>query len=162
MRSRLEAEHPSGFSVLVLTGFVVAAFVLLLLQIGLPLLLGPGGLLLVVVLDVGLYVSIRRNRIRRTRPPSRIVWGRVRKEWRVRRRDALETQIAVGFVLGAFLAVVYAVGVAIRIEYWWINPNIPLYIVGSVITFLAFEVMLGLGPDRWQTESERFDTTEDH
>ena len=161
MRFRLESSHPKAFSALLLIALILGAFAFLVLQVGVPLLLGPVGLLIVLGFDLGLAIEISvRKRRRRQRP--RIVFGPIEKGWRVRRRDAFEREIAAGFVLGVFLLVVYAIGLAIRVEFWWINQDVALYVVGTVMTTLALWVWRGIRVGSWLSESEKFDTVKDH
>ena len=125
------------------------------------MLLGPVGLLIVLGFDLGLAIEIRvRKRRRRQRP--RIVFGPIERGWRVRRRDAFDREIAAGFVLGVFLLVVYAIGLVIRVEFWWVNQQFALYVVGTAMTTLALWVWRGIRIDSWISESEKFHTVEDH
>jgi len=161
MRSRLESSHPKAFSAFLLIALILGAFAFLVLQVGVPLLLGPVGLLIVLGFDLGLAIEIRVRK-RRRRPHPRVVFRPIEKGWRVRRRDAFDREIAAGFVLGVFLLVVYAIGLAIRVEFWWINQQFALYVVGTAMTTLVLWVWRGIRIDSWISESEKFDTVEDH
>jgi len=161
MRSRLESSHPKAFSSFLLIALILGAFAFLVLQVGVPLLLGPVGLLIVLGFDLGLAIEIRVRK-RRRRPRPRVVFGPIEKGWRVRRRDAFEREIAAGFVLGVFLLVVSAICLAKRVEFWWIGQQFALYVVGTAMTTLALWVWRGIRIDSWISESEKFHTVEDH
>src|SRR6266581_4740434 len=161
VRIQLESSHPKAFSALPLIALILGAFAFLVLQVGVPLLLGPVGILIVLCFDLGLAIEISvRKRRRRQRP--RIVFGPIEKGWRVRRRDAFEREIAAGFVLGVLLLVVSASGKKKRVEFWWINQQFALYVVGTAMTTLALWVWRGIRIDSWISESEKFDTVKDH
>ena len=152
--------HPA----LVVGGITIGILSLLFLQFAIPYFVGPFGLVVVGLLDLTIVISVRNRRLARKRSQRLPVirWGPVDPRYVLHRRNRLGTEMAASAVLALFIAVVYAVGVAVRVEYWWIARDLTLYAVGSILTSIGIWFTFGFEWGRLPSESELFDTTEDH
>lgn len=154
--------HPA----LVVSGITLGILTLFGIQFAIPYFLGPWGLVVVGVLDLLLFLELRRRRSRRTRPrkSGRIVFGTVDRRYVSHAKRPLEAELVATFAFAVFLVAIYALGVGIRFESLAVSPNLDLYIAGSILTTLAWVILR-----RWssteralESESEKYDTTEDH
>ncbi len=147
-------------------GITLGILVLFGVQFLIPYVLGPWGLIVVLVLDLLLFLVLRPGRARRkpSRSVTRITWGPVDRRYVSHDKHPLETEVAATFLFAAFLVVIYAVGVGIRVDSLVLSPNLLLYLVGSLMTTFAWLVLrLWHGANRsLESESEKYDTTEDH
>lgn len=164
MPSAMDCRHARIHPAVVVAGITLGILLLFSLHFAIPYLLGPLGLVAVVLLDVLIYLWIRRRRLVRKRPwkYSHIVWGPVDRRYVSRAPHQLEAEFAATFLFVAFLLGIYVIGTAIRVESWWIAPDVDLYVFGSIMTSLAFRILLVYRADPLQSESEKFDTTKDH
>ncbi len=158
------------FPAFLLLALILGTFAYLVLIAILPFLFGPWALLLAALIAAEILVAHRRHR-RRARTSSRIVWGLPVKGSAVRRpRDQIEAWVVGTFLLIAFAVVVWSVGAWLRATAFGSTLDLPWYIVGTVLVRLAIAILFGFGA--WglgarmgpgvPTQSELFDTTEDH
>ncbi len=151
---------------LVLGVETLGVLALLVLQVMLPLLFGPGGLAAAALLDLTLFLAYRHRRtVRRTSPRyPQVTWGPVDRRYRTNRKDALGKEIVATFVLVVFLAGLYVAGWIVRIDALYIGPDIALYVFGSAVAMLAAYSLMGFtyGRAPWVPRFDLEDTTDDH
>ena len=134
-------------------------------QFLIPYALGLAGLILVGLLDLIIYLALRRRARVRKRPRRypHVEFGPVDRRYVVRRKKGTaEEEVAAGFLLATFAVLVYVIGFAVRVEYWWVSPDVVLYILGSAMTTAALYIVRMFLTESVPSESDLFDTTEDH
>lgn len=163
-------RHPRAFAALFIAAVGLGFVGLLALQVLVPLVLGPAGLLLIVSFDLSLILAFHHAHRHPARPRyPHVTFGPVDKRYRARRRDAVESDFVATYAVIVFLLLLYAVGVALRVEYLAVDSDFALYLAGGVITTIA-DLLLApywgqfvpWGYWALQSESELFDTVEDH
>ncbi len=158
------------FPAFLVTGLILGTFAYLVLIAILPFLFGPWALVVAGLVGAEILLAHHRH-LRHARTGTRIVWGRPAKGSAVRRpRDRTEAYVVGTFLIVVFALVVYSVGTWIRFTTWAPTVDFPWYVVGLVLTRLGIAILFSLGV--WifpfshmgwlPSESELFDTTDDH
>lgn len=157
---------------LVLGGLTLGIFLLFVLQFAIPYLLGPVGLVVVVALDAGIFLALRHRKAvrRRLREREMVAMGLSDRRLAARHRRTINDEIVVAIAFVVFVIGFTLQGVGLGADSWSPQANLGLILMGLAITGIAYMVMISYGW-RWEfyggaydlrSESEKFDTTEDH
>ena len=153
---------------LVVSGITVGVLALFGLQFVIPYFLGPLGVLIVVALDAVIYLEFRHRKAmhRRPRMIHRFNPGARGPSLATGKRPVHDEVLA---TLGLFALLIgsYLAGTGLRYETVWNGTEVLVYFVGTAITsitlagliYMVYPYPTGL---RMRTESEAFDTTDDH
>lgn len=153
----LRETHARILRGLIMIAFILGTFVYMALLVILPLLLGPWGLLVAIVVSLEIVYYVRRQR----RQPRRqkLIWrpGRVARLENTNR--LLAGEVAAGFALGLFAVLLVLIGAVVRVESIRISDPTPIYLVGAVIArFWMWRLIVLSG---MTTYYETVDTTDD-
>ncbi|HYM41016.1 MAG TPA: hypothetical protein VEY12_12885 [Thermoplasmata archaeon] len=150
---------------LVVTGITLGILVLFFLQFALPYWLGPLGLAVAVFVDAAIYGELRHrhNKRRRARMGIRDLGGPadLHAAFHDRRPPKDEYVVTVAFLV--FVVGISMEGVALQANSWSAT-YIILNEVGSALMLIASLIWWPYSWRfyDWRSESEKYDTTEDH
>ncbi len=149
---------------LVVGGITLGILGLLFLQFAIPYWMGPAGLVAVGVVDVALYLELRhrramRRRVRGGNPPAGgpVERHRLTQTKRPLREESLAAIGVVIFVLGLALEVIALHDGSDPAMDFVVLPVGEVMLGIAILTWWPYEWILG-----WKSESENFDTTDDH
>lgn len=161
---------------LVVGGITLGILALFGLQFLIPYYMGPWGLVAVGLMDLAIFLELRHRRTVRRRQRKRgrgpPVPGDRRNVDRGRRPLEDEFVVAIAFVV--FVIGYVVEGVGLGADAWSPDMNPILIVVGTVITIAAYVALRGTGwkyygwgSGGWRygappSESEQYDTTDDH
>ncbi len=168
--TRPEPRHSHRLRIaLVVIGITVGILALFALQFLIPYFFGPAGLLIVVGLDLGTYLGVRHRKVRRMDSRNVGRSGRAPADGRSvpHAHGPVQDATLATLALFAFLVGCYLVGTSLRFESAWVSTNLALYFLGTVLTaitlggltYMVYPYPTAL---RMRSESEVYDTTEDH
>ena len=154
---------------LVVGNITLGIFLLFVLQFAVPYWLGPAGLVVVGLLDAATYLELRRRRAIRlhARAGHRPTGGPVGLRPVAESAHHLKDETVATVALLVFIVGFFIEGLGLRV----IDPAYPpattndiLWLAGSAVVMIA---LLMLRPYEWRrydlrSESEKFDTTDDH
>ncbi len=145
---------------LVVVGFTLGILLLFFLQFAIPYWIGPVGLVVVGLVDAAIYLELRRRRAkrRRARKSKGAVGGTVTP-----RRGPVKDEVVVTIGLIVFVLGFSIEGFALQANAGSLG-NFVLFRVGAATMTIA---CLMWSPYEWRfvdwrTESEKYDTTDDH
>ncbi len=159
---------------LVVGGITIGILLLLFLQFAIPFWTGPLGLLAVVLLDLAICLELRRLRTLRRRAHTRFRKGdRVPTVLLNQDQGPLKEALAVAVVFVLFVVGLLIEGAGLGTDISSRGAGLGLLVVGIVLTSAAYYVLmlygwesgigaLGFGYTDMRTESEKYDTTDDH
>lgn len=154
--------------VVVVVGGTVAIMALAFIQIALPIVFGLWGLATAMLIDLGVFLFFLRRQAAHRKPKKKggryplIKWGPADRRYATRRVDALEKEItATAVVTGIVLLIAWVSWGALRFPslYDW---NVTVLVVAGVMLLASVRILDGLLFTPLKSESEYFDTTEDH
>ncbi len=145
---------------LVVSGLTMAILLLVFLQFAAPYWLGLAGLIFVGFVDAAIYLEFRRRRAKRRRARiRRAAVGSLATPQRGHLKDELVATVAL---------LVLVLGLAVEgIAFQGIHESLPHFILFQVGIALTLVACLMLWPYEWRmydwrSESEKYDTTDDH
>ncbi len=149
----------------VVGGITLGILLLFLLQFAIPYWIGPAGLVVVGFVDAAIYLEARRRRAlrKRARTSNRAVGGPVDRHPVTHTKHPLEDEVVATIAL-----IVFVVGFSMEGAVLQAKPgslmNFVLFQVGAVMMTIAAVMWW---PYEWRpydlrSESEKYDTTEDH
>lgn len=153
---------------LVVSGITLGILLLLFLQVALPYLMGSVGLLVVGIVDAVLYLELRHRRAerKRARTGNRVPGGPGDRR-SVKRPFPDEIGVAIALVV--FVIGLCVEGVALQPDTGSSRANLFVFVLGITITTVGYVILRAYGwrygvwtQYDWTSESEKFDTTEDH
>ena len=162
--------HRTWFPAFLLAALILGTFAYLVLVLILPFIFGLWALLIAVFVAAEILYAHHRHR-RKPRKKSLIVWDPpVKGPAMGRPWDKLEAWVVGTFLFIVFAVVVWTVGIGVQVTNFGSAVNLPVYLTGVVLVRLALAMLFakgvwGLGTRMGPgipTESERYDTTEDH
>jgi len=174
---RLDRKHGHRLRpLLVVGGMTLGILILFGLQFLLPYILGPWGLVVVGLMDLAIFLELRHRRtvrrLRRERGRSpRIPGDRRSVDHHV---HPLEDELLVAIAFVVFVIGYVVEGIGLGADAWSPGVNPVLVVVGTVITVAAYVALRGTGwtyygwtSGGWRygtppSESEQYDTTDDH
>lgn len=149
-------------------GLTLGILLLIFLQFALPYWMGLTGLIALGFVDAAIYLEVRHRRAVRNRasrdnravgPPQRLAVTQAKRRFE---DETVATVALLLFIVGFFVQ-----GLSLRIT----NPAYPPATTNEILWWVGFAVvtiaLLLLAPYRWRpydwnSESEKYDTTEDH
>lgn len=159
---------------LVVSGITIGILLLLFLQFAIPYWLGPLGLGVVGLLDLAIYLEARHLRTLRRRAHTRYRKGdRAGTVLVARDKGPAKEALAVAVLFVLFVVGLWIEGVGLGADTSSRGVSLGALIVGMVLTAAAYSVLMlygwesGIGALGWgysdmRTESEKYDTTDDH
>lgn len=151
---------------LVVGGLTLGILMLFVLQFAAPYYGGLWGLVLIVILDLLIILEVR---LRKTTPPrplkkSRIVWGPVDPRYISHVKHPLELEVALTFVVITAMVGIYVLGTVFQGVSLGPDFDFNLNTVGVVMILMATWVLRGflIQSAVLKSESEKYDTTDDH
>ncbi len=151
----------------VVVGGTLAVLILAFFQIALPVVFGLWGLAALMLLDFGLFFlylhrsTAHKPRPRRGRYPL-ITWGPVDHRYAARRVDALEKEITASAVATGVIALIFIVSFVVYRGAPWIHPTFPVFFAAGIMLVATVRILDGLVHTPLASESELWDTTDDH
>lgn len=159
---------------LVVGGITIGILILLFLQFAIPYWIGPLGLVGVGLLDLAVYLEVRHLRTLRRRAHTRYRKGdRVATVLITRDQAPAKEALAVAVVFVLFVVGLWIEGVGLGADVSSRGAGLAALLVGMVLSAAAYFLLMlygwesGIGALGWgysdmRTESEKYDTTEDH
>ncbi len=159
---------------LVVAGITLGILILLFLQFAVPYWIGALGLVLMGLVDVAIYLEIRHLRTVRRRAHTRFRKGdRVANTFVLNDKAPLKDAYAVAIAFVLFVTGLCVEGVGLGADASSSGSGLVPLGVGILLTTAAYVALVfygwesGIGALGWgysdmRTESEMYDTTEDH
>ncbi len=157
-------RRPSRLRIgVVVVGGTLAILALAVGQVALPLVFGPWGLVAAILIDLGVFLYLRhRHAVRQTprRGPRypRVTFGPVDRRYATRQADALEKEVAATALVTVFVVTVFVASFVL----YTTTTDFPIFLAAGIMLLATARIMDGLLFTPLPSESELWDTTDDH